>query len=134
MSGKGAEARFRHEGKLVSQETFTAARSAQLAAKAKPRKYLEQTVAWQGGLAQARAQAVARAAIQREVRPLNQQLCMAGAWQLRFIYTCDSAHLRALTGGMAGRPSVLAAVAAHHILTCRQPSRCSAVPTRTRRR
>ena len=67
MSGRGAEARFRHEGKVVSKEAFDAAAEAKLAAKKRQPKYLEEEVAWSGGLAQQRAQAEAREAVAREV-------------------------------------------------------------------
>jgi hypothetical protein len=68
VSGRGAQAQFRHGGKVVSQEAFEAAHAAEAAAKRRQPKFLEEEVAWKGGLAQKRAAAEAAAAMAAEVR------------------------------------------------------------------
>lgn len=67
-SGRGAAATFRHGGKVVSQEAFEAAKAAEAAAKRRQPRYLEEEVAWKGGLAQQHAAAEAQEAMAAEVR------------------------------------------------------------------
>jgi hypothetical protein len=67
VSGRGADVRYRLEGKLVSREEYTAAKEKQLAAKQRPPRYLEEDVAWKGGLAQERSLAAAAQEMAREV-------------------------------------------------------------------
>jgi hypothetical protein len=67
VSGRGADVRFRLEGKLVSRAEYTAGKEKQLAAKRRQPKYLEEDVEWKGGLAQERDRAAAAEEMVREV-------------------------------------------------------------------
>lgn len=67
-SGRGAQAQFRLDGRVVTQAEYEAAQDAKFNAKKRRPKYVEEEVAWKGGLAQMRAAAAAQAAEAAEVR------------------------------------------------------------------
>jgi hypothetical protein len=67
VSGRGADAKFRHAGKVVSKEVFDAAVVAQAKTKQRQPKFLEEEVPWAGGLAQRRAAEEGHEAMAREV-------------------------------------------------------------------
>lgn len=67
-SGRGAQAQFRLDGRVVTQAEYEAAQNAKFNATKRRPKYVEEEVAWKGGLAQMRAAAAAQAAEAAEVR------------------------------------------------------------------